>query len=210
MIGNAIYNVLLNRLTTKGYGMFLERVKPGARILDIGVGNGLMLKRHHETIKRLGLKITGLDLDREYLKQCERLITKFDLDDQIQVRYANYMTEDLELGAWDVIFFSQSFMLIHPQTDALDRAKALLAENGSIVFFQTMQSKPSRVLEIVKPQLKYLTSIDFGSVTYDSDFAELLAEKELEQTERLRVSRITKSSRSELLFTRPVHTAVEA
>ena len=34
-------------------------------------------------------------------------------------------------------------------------------------------------MEFVKPRLKYVTTIDFGKVTYENDFTSLLEEKDI-------------------------------
>jgi alpha-N-acetylglucosaminidase len=72
-----------------------------------------------------------------------------------------------------------SFMLIRDQRQVVDRVKAWLKPGGRIIFFQTVFKDRSRLMEIIKPRLKYITSIDFGSVTYEKELIALLKEKKL-------------------------------
>jgi hypothetical protein len=65
-------------------------------------------------------------------------------------------------------------MLMPSPEKALLKAKELLTENGRIVFLLTMHKNRNRFMEIIKPAIKYLTSIDFGKMTYEDHFLGLL------------------------------------
>jgi len=52
-----------------------------------------------------------------------------------------------------------------------------------VVFFQTMFKNRSPLLDFIKPRLKYVTTIDFGRVTYERDFFDLLDQKDISITE---------------------------
>jgi hypothetical protein len=58
------------------------------------------------------------------------------------------------------------------QADAplLTRPSPASHPGGQILCTQTFQKEPNRALEISKPLLKFLTTIDFGNVTYEPDF----------------------------------------
>lgn len=58
-------------------------------------------------------------------------------------------------------------MLMPSPEKALLKAKELLTENGRIVFLLTMHKKKNKLMEIIKPAIKYLTTIDFGRMTYE-------------------------------------------
>jgi hypothetical protein len=45
-----------------------------------------------------------------------------------------------------------------------------LSPGGRIFLTQTIQKQPARWLEILKPMLRWATSIDFGRVTYEHEF----------------------------------------
>lgn len=78
---------------------------------------------------------------------------------------------------YDVIIFSSSFMIMPDRIKALDVAKACLNPNGSIFFLLTLETQKSNktiFIEKIKPYLKYLTTIEFGSITYENDFRIML------------------------------------
>lgn len=57
-----------------------------------------------------------------------------------------------------------------------------LSRNGKIYFLLTLYDEKSqfnRFMEVVKPYLKYLTTVDFGKVTYKADFESFLDAKGL-------------------------------
>jgi alpha-N-acetylglucosaminidase len=72
-----------------------------------------------------------------------------------------------------------SFMLFSNQQEVLDRVLDWLKPGGRLVFFQTMFRKRSRLMEFIKPKLKYFTTVDFGSVTYDEEFYRFLGRNRL-------------------------------
>lgn len=74
-------------------------------------------------------------------------------------------------------------MLFNNQEFVLDRIKNWLKPDGEIVFFQTMFKEKVRLIEFIKPKLKYITTIDFGKVTYEKDFFALMNEKKLSISE---------------------------
>lgn len=77
---------------------------------------------------------------------------------------------------FDTIIFGSSFMLMPDQVKAIEIAKRTisfylgsLSSGGKIYFLLTLYEGKSAInslMEIVKPYLKYLTTVDFGKVTY--------------------------------------------
>jgi alpha-N-acetylglucosaminidase len=181
---NYLYNIIIDDVTNLCYGNCLDYFSDHSTILDVGIGNGAMLEQHHATIRLKNLKITGIDINRQYLSHCRKLIRRYRLEDAIDTHFAPVETY-LPPGNhyFDFIFFSMSFMLFQDQQLVLDRIKPWLKPNGGVVFFQTMFKDRSILLEIVKPRLKYVTTVDFGRVTYEKEFFELLSEKDMTITE---------------------------
>jgi alpha-N-acetylglucosaminidase len=70
-------------------------------------------------------------------------------------------------------------MLFSDQELVLDRVRSWLKPGGKILFFQTMFQNRSLFMEFIKPKLKYVTTVDFGRVTYDDGFFDLLRKKKL-------------------------------
>jgi alpha-N-acetylglucosaminidase len=155
-----------------------------ASILDVGIGNGIMLKTYHPLIKAKSLKITGLDINKEYLNHCDSLIHNYGLENHIEIcnqPVESYIPE--EDACFDFILFSMSFMLLSDQRRVLERVKNWLKPNGQIVFFQTVYKVPFKLMEFIKPRLKYITTIDFGSVTYETEFFSKLKDADLSVVE---------------------------
>ena len=66
-----------------------------------------------------------------------------------------------------------------------------LNKNGKIYFLLTLYDEKSqfnRFMEVVKPYLKYMTTVDFGKVTYKQDFESFIDAKGLRCTVKERCS----------------------
>jgi len=177
---NWLYQVFIHRTTNECYRGSLNYVAPGSRLLDVGIGNGIMLETFGPLIKSKGLKITGIDIDAGYLKHCKELIRKHGLEDCIDVCQGS--AEDYAPGPpgnFDAVLFCMSFMLLRNPRLVLDRVKDWLKPGGEIVFAQALFKRKSRLVDVVKPKLKYLTTVDFGRATYEKDFFDLLRENGL-------------------------------
>ena len=177
---NWLYQRLINKITNECYRNALDYFSKGSAILDVGIGNGIMIETFHSLIKSKRLRITGIDIDGDYLRHCRRLISKFQLDDYIEVYHGSVESYDpVKNRCFDFVLFSMSFMLLSDQQLVLDRIKDWLKPGGEIVFVQTMYKESARLVDIIKPKLKYLTTIDFGKATYERDFFALLNENGL-------------------------------
>src|SRR3990172_79072 len=82
---NWLYQVFVHRTTNECYRHSLNYVPQAARLLDVGIGNGIMLDTFHPLIKSKQLKITGIDIDANYLKHCKELIRKHQLEEFVDV-----------------------------------------------------------------------------------------------------------------------------
>lgn len=181
---NYLYKLIIDDVTDICYKNCLDYFPSGSRILDVGIGNGIMIKDYHDTIRAKNLQITGIDINDGYLKHCRDMICEWDLTGNIEVQRASVEKySPPEKGYFDYILFSMSFMLFDDQKFVLDRIKPWLKPRGEVVFFQTMFKDRSLFMELIKPRLKYVTSIDFGRVTYEKDFAALLDQKDIAITQ---------------------------
>jgi hypothetical protein len=61
-------------------------------------------------------------------------------------------------------------MLLPDPVAALQHVAALLAPDARVLFTQTFEHEPSPWMERVKPLLRFVTTIDFGGVTYEREF----------------------------------------
>ena len=177
---NHLYKWVIEEATHHCYQSCLNYFGQDSAILDVGIGNGIMLKTYHPLIKSKRLKITGLDINKEYLNHCDSLIHNYGLENYIEIcnePVESYVPQGD--SCFDFILFSMSFMLLPDQKSVLKRIKSWLNPNGQIVFFQTVYKMQFKLMEFIKPRLKYITTIDFGSVTYETDFFDTLKETSL-------------------------------
>lgn len=177
---NYLYKLFIDDVTDFCYGNCLQYFPPDSRILDVGIGNGIMIQSYHELIKAKNLNIIGIDINKTYLDHCSTLINRWRLDDNIRLfQKPVECFEPPEKEYFDFILFSMSFMLFEDQELVLDRIRGWLRPGGKILFFQTMFPRRSPFIEFIKPKLKYLTTVDFGRITYDGDFYSLLERKKV-------------------------------
>ncbi|MBW1954936.1 MAG: class I SAM-dependent methyltransferase [Deltaproteobacteria bacterium] len=177
---NFLYKLIINSVTDYCYENCLEYVRDHASILDVGIGNGVMMNHYHEFIKDKRLHITGIDINRNYLRHCASKIQEYHLKDYVIIHCQAVETfEPPERVLYDYIFFTMSFMLFQDQGGVLERARRWLKPEGEILFFQTLFKEKVPAIEFIKPKLKYVTTIDFGKVTYENEFLSLLNAKNL-------------------------------
>jgi SAM-dependent methyltransferase len=181
MIRSLVYDALILRLTSRWYAEVLRRVPEGAALLDVGIGTAGALLANAELVERKGLRVTGIDIDADYVERARRRLAVSSLAERAEVRLESVY--DHRGGPYDAVYFSGSFMLLPEPERALRHCGALLRPGGRIFFTQTIQREPSRWMELLKPMLKRVTSIDFGRVTYEDAFRAQIAAAGLELEE---------------------------
>jgi len=187
---NFLYKLIINGVTDYCYQNCLEYVREQSTILDVGIGNGVMMDHFHGLIKEKGLHITGIDINRNYLNHCASNIQQYRLENHVTIHCRPVETFQPPQGsAFDYIFFTMSFMLFQNQHLVLDRAQNWLKPGGEVLFFQTLFREKVPMIEFVKPKLKFFTTIDFGKVTYEYEFLNLLQSKGLQITEDRMIKR---------------------
>lgn len=168
MIRSFIYDTLILRLTSRWYAAVLRRVPEGATLLDVGIGTAGALLANDDLVKRKSLRVVGIDIDADYVARARRRLRDSSLAGLAEVRLESVY--DHQGGPYDAVYFSGSFMLLPQPEQALRHCCALLNPGGRMFFTQTIQKQPARWMEILKPMLKRVTTIDFGRVTYEDDF----------------------------------------
>jgi SAM-dependent methyltransferase len=184
-----IYDATVVRMTSAWYRAVLERVPTRCRLLDIGIGTGGALLAHADLLTRKDVLVTGIDVDVAYTARCRQAVARRGLGDRVVVRLESVY--DHHGGPYDAAYFSGSFMLLPDPVAALRHVSALLTSTGQIYFTHTVERRRSRTVELLKPLLRLVTTIDFGRVTYEHDFRRTLAAGgiELEEHETLRTGR---------------------
>ena len=181
MIRSLIYNTLVRRLTAGWYAAVLRRLPDGAVLLDVGIGTAEALLANREQIQEKDLHITGIDIDADYVEHAVQAVQRANMAQRLQVRRES--VHDHRGGPYDAVYFSASFMLLPEPGRALRHCAELLKPGGRVYFTQTIQTRPSRVLEALKPLLKRFTTIDFGRVTYEDEFRAEIRAADLELVE---------------------------
>lgn len=168
MIRSLIYDALILRLTSRWYAEILERVPEGAELLDVGMGTAGALLANAGVVKSKGIHVAGIDIDPDYIASARRRLRDSVLRDHARVYLESVY--DHQGGPYDAVYFSGSLMVLPEPEAALRHCCALLRPGGRIYLTQTIEMRSSRWMEIIKPRLKRVTSIDFGSVTYEDGF----------------------------------------
>ena len=97
----------------------------------------------------------------------------------------DYSPASATARAFDVVYFSGSFMIIPNQVLALKRCMGFLKEANSaatntpnILFTQTFEKRGmvGSLMRRLKPLFKYILTIDFGEVTFEEDFLKVCEE----------------------------------
>jgi tRNA A58 N-methylase Trm61 len=176
-----IYDQVILKLTTQWYAEVLSRLPRGAHLLDVGIGTGGALASNADLIHERGLRVTGVDIDPDYVKKATERVAKAGLSDAVDVRLQSIY--DHIGGPYDAVYFSASFMLMPDPAEALRHVATVLKDDGKIYFTQTFQDKRSKMLEKVKPMLKAATTIEFGRVTYEEDFRDVVTAGGVELSE---------------------------
>jgi len=201
---NYLYNLIINDLTNYCYKNCLNYFPERAAVLDVGIGNGAMTENYHSLIKSKELKLTGIDINRHYLNHCQCQIEKYGLEKNIEIYCMPVEQFDpIHTEFYDFILFSMSFMLFKDPRSVLERIKGWLKPGGEIIFFQTIYKKKFRLMEFIKPRLKYVTTVDFGIVTYEKDLLATLQAHNLMIVEDRLIKKEWYKGESRMLITTP-------
>lgn len=188
MLRGLIYDAFFQPLTSRWYREVLERLPDGATLLDVGIGTGGALADNAHLVRQKRLRITGIDIDPDYIERAHKNVRNAGLADHVEMRLESVY--DHNHREYDAVYFSASFMMLPEQKRALQHVSRMLKPGGRVFFTQTFSERRSRLLEKTKPLLKKLTTIEFGRVTYEQDFVHTLQEGGL-QLEELTVIDVT-------------------
>ena len=153
-------------------------------MLDIGTGTGLPLKEFMKISS--ASRVLAIDIDESYVKTAT---WRFIDDDRVEVQYMNFM--DVDSGfqeRFDVVYFGFSFMLMPDKPEALRKAAKLIKPNGKILLFLTLYDQPNKIVEFIKPKMKYFTSIDFGEAMYKTDMPKIFKDSGMKEISCERLS----------------------
>ncbi len=181
VFSSKVYDVIICNMTAKWYASVLERLGKGDKVLDVGIGTATALLRNKLAVVQKELRVVGVDYDQAYITSADSDIKAQGLEKQIQVHCASIFDSGLAAmvrkdgeEAFDCAYFSGSWTLMPSPVEALRIAAALVKPNGKVYVTQTFQRKATPFLGTIKPMLKYLTTIDFGPLHYESQLQEYI------------------------------------
>ena len=187
-----LYDRAITGLTAGWYQSVFDRLPDGARMLDVGIGTGGALARGADRVRAKNLRVTGLDIDRDYYRRCLEEMARSGLSGQVTPLLESVY--DHRGGPYDAAYFSASLMLLPDPVAALRHVSGLLAPEGQLFFTQTFHHRRSPLREKVKPLIRHVTTIDFGTVTYEDDFRRVLAAADLQVLELVTLGTTRSSS----------------
>ncbi|KAL3914205.1 MAG: hypothetical protein SGPRY_007705 [Prymnesium sp.] len=165
-----VYDALIIQLTTRWYTAVLNRLKPQDRLLDIGIGTATALARNAHRVLEKKLVVVGIDYEEAYITKAVGVVKAAGLHDSVRLLTKSVYDPQLPVlfsGAarFHAIYFSGSLTLMPQPAAALRAAASMLHDKGRIYVTQTFQNQKSPLTEIIKPLLRWITTIDFGVVT---------------------------------------------
>jgi ubiquinone/menaquinone biosynthesis C-methylase UbiE len=164
----------------------INRINPKT-ILDVGTATGEPLFSIINQISP-SVEVIGIDIVNTYLESSRQL---FRSHPNVSIQQMNFYALGTLRRKFGAIIFGSSFMLMPDKIKALQIAKENLAEGGSIFFLQTVYRSRnilSYAMEYIKPYLYYITTVDFGTVTYRDEFESLLNSQGLRMEQRQRTA----------------------
>jgi len=181
-----IYDFFITSMTKKWYRTVLQRLPEGALLLDVGIGTGTALLKNFDLIQKHKFRIHGIDYDLDYVKKCQKLIQQYNAENILTVEHVSvYDYKGKSEEKFDAAYFSGSLMIMPNPVKALQHVMQLMKDDGRIYCTQTFEGKKNVLMEKVKPLLKFLTTIDFGQVTYEKDFLQTFQTAGLEIEENI-------------------------
>ncbi|GMH99053.1 hypothetical protein TrST_g8320 [Triparma strigata] len=174
---SAIYDLLILRMTSLWYATVLSKLSNGSKVLDIGIGNASSLLVHTAELKAKDITICGVDYTREYVEAAQENIKKNKAEDNVQVVYGSVydgsVLSSFPVKNFDAAYFSGSIALLPDPISALHSAAKVVKPSGLIYITQTYQKRGFPGLALFKRNLKFMTTIDFGELTYEKDIMEV-------------------------------------
>eukprot|EP00931_Biecheleriopsis_adriatica_P055265 TRINITY_DN32622_c0_g1_i1.p1 TRINITY_DN32622_c0_g1~~TRINITY_DN32622_c0_g1_i1.p1 ORF type:complete len:276 (-),score=64.10 TRINITY_DN32622_c0_g1_i1:60-785(-) len=173
-----VYDIIIVRMTSTWYREVLMRLGRGTRVLDVGIGTATALLRNKELLAEKDLHVVGIDYEAPYVDKAKAAVKASGLQDRVEV-HCRSVYDDLAAlkpggRPFDAGYFSGSITLLPDPGAALKAVAALVKPGGPIYVTQTFQLKHSPLMEKLKPLLKYLTTIDFGVLTYEDEMKQIV------------------------------------
>jgi len=152
---------------------------PNAMVLDVGIGTGSALCANKTTILQKKISFMGIDYNGTYVSSAKSNLAKAGLGKTCAVMEGSVY----EIGTnpalprgykCDAVYFSGSFSLMPDPSKALQVCAKYLKKNGKIYITQTFQRRALLGMALIKPLVKYITTIDFGALVMENEVHDLV------------------------------------
>ena len=155
----------------------LKEIPESSNILDFGCGSGICYKNIDtiNLIVKSNHKITGIDINKFAINKFQDKINSNSLAGKIDLKCGDIFTMEIN-KKFDYVIFSESAPLLLPEflIQVSSHIKTnLLKEGGKLIFINNLAENPQFITRVIKPKLKYITTIDFGRVIVKNEFDNL-------------------------------------
>jgi ubiquinone/menaquinone biosynthesis C-methylase UbiE len=194
-----IYDIVIIHMTERWYSEVLGRLEAGQHVLDVGIGTGgaLCTPANAALVATNRLKIVGIDYEERYIAKAKAASASAGLSEALKVHCASVYDPSLPemVGKdFDCAYFSGSFSLLPDPSEALRAVAALLKPGGVIYITQTFQRRALPGMSVVKPLMKYCTTIDFGQLVFEREAVGFVERAGMELVENVVVPRSVDNS----------------
>jgi ubiquinone/menaquinone biosynthesis C-methylase UbiE len=161
-------------MTARWYEVLVLELLPNAVVLDVGIGTGSALCANKTTVLQKNISFLGIDYNGTYVTSAKSNLVKAGLDKTCAVMQGSVY----EIGEnpalpkgykCDAVYFSGSFSLMPDPSKALKVCAKYLKKGGKIYITQTFQRRTLPGMALIKPLVKYITTIDFGALVMEHE-----------------------------------------
>ena len=180
--------VISNNLTTSWYKAVLSDLSPNSTLLDVGIGTAGALCNNATLLHKKDIKVVGIDYDNDYIVKANQSAANAGLSERLHSLHMSVYDTPLPAPPgggelYDAVYFSGSIVLMPDPAEALKAVAKSLKPGGLIYVTQTFQIKAWPLLKFTKPMMRYITSIDFGKLTFEKDILDIVKQAGMEVKE---------------------------
>lgn len=143
----------------------LMDMKPGDRILEVGIGTGLSLPFYRDDCE-----IVGIDLSTKMLEEAKKKVKKLGLSNVILARM-DASSMDFDDDTFDMVFAGYVLSTVPDPVKVIKEMHRVCRKGGKIVFLNHFKSNIKLLSKIEKAISPFCTKIGFRT---DLDFSTLM------------------------------------
>jgi phosphatidylethanolamine/phosphatidyl-N-methylethanolamine N-methyltransferase len=125
-------------------GQQLLELRPGARVLEVGVGTGLSLPRFS-----LGVDVTGIDLSQDMLNQAQKRVGTFRMRD-VKLLKMDATKLEFQEDSFDRVYAAYFISTVPDPVKVVQEMKRVCRPGGYLVFLNHFQSDNPLVAGVEK------------------------------------------------------------